>query len=144
DHASEVRARLCHGRVVDVAPAQECVLNDVLRLGERAEHPVREPHQEVAVRLERVEWCRGGHGRLGLLALQALDDLEAITVGISRDGDAPPRLIDGLRILELYPARLEVMEDLAAVAGLDGYRGGYRARRRSGPSRRARPQHDHG
>jgi hypothetical protein len=39
--------------VVDIAPAQERVLHDVLGLGDRAEHAIGEAYEELAVCVER-------------------------------------------------------------------------------------------
>ncbi len=53
----EVRARLDDLVGRRILPAQERVLHDVLGLGDRAEHAVREAHEERAMRLEAL----GGH-----------------------------------------------------------------------------------
>jgi hypothetical protein len=60
--AREVGAWLRDRRAVDVAPAQECVLDDVFGLGDRAEHAIREARQELPMRLEvRHVLGRSGH-----------------------------------------------------------------------------------
>src|SRR5262245_62006603 len=45
DDASEERPRMLDRRSIGLAPAQEGVLHDVLGVGDRAEHAVREPHE---------------------------------------------------------------------------------------------------
>jgi hypothetical protein len=52
DHARQVRARLHDRRAIDVAPAQERVLDDVLGLGDGAEHAIGQPGEEASVAFE--------------------------------------------------------------------------------------------
>ncbi len=73
--AREVRARLADCRRVDVAHPQTCVLDDVLGVGDRAEHAIRDADQEAAVRLEF------GHRRI--IARHAPSPAAADAVGVT-------------------------------------------------------------
>ena len=52
DDTSEVRARMIDCLVISLAPAEERVLHDVLGVGDRAEHAVREPAKKRPVLFE--------------------------------------------------------------------------------------------
>ena len=54
--AAQERSRLAHPIALGVKPAQERFLNDVLCIGDRAEHPVRNADQFGT---QRLEACRG-------------------------------------------------------------------------------------
>lgn len=65
DDSSQVRARVFDRPLLGLAPAQKGVLNDVFRIGDGAEHAVRETAEERTMALELVGHGHGDSFRLG-------------------------------------------------------------------------------